>query len=1172
MALPAFGIAPQSFEIFHKFYLADEAELIARLRDSLNLSQADRSNIFNASTELISACREIAQDGELFDAFLQEYGLSTEEGVTLMRLAEALIRTPDNPTAHLLLRDKLSGRDWAAHHGQSTSSLVNLSTGGMALSAAWVKMTGGAQAENLAARLGDTVLHQGVKAAMGVMSGHFVLGRDIEHAISKSADFEKVGFSFSYDMLGEAAHTLEDAERYRQNYQYAIDTLAKKSNQYASSAAAPGISVKLSALHPRYEYNQRDLCVPALLDSLKPMALAAKAANMGLTIDAEEADRLEVSMLVAKALLEDKDLANWDGLAIVVQAYQRRAMVTIQHLLASARAANRKFCIRLVKGAYWDMEIKRAQEMGLESYPVFTRKENTDLSYLACARVLLDNREIVFPQFATHNASSMSAILHMASGGENKDYTGFEFQRLHGMGEVLHREIMKRTHVPSRIYAPVGAYKDLLPYLVRRLLENGANSSFVNQLLDERVKIDDIARDPVEHTLSNAVAANPAITAPRDMFSGQRLAAKGLDYTQAVTAVHLESLTHTPLNISAHSIINGKKPDESHKDNNDIIYNPAQPDELIGTASHATKPDLAIALQAAKTSSWANIPAAQRAACLMRAADRLEAQMDYFMVLCVKEAGKTWLDAISEVREAVDFLRYYSLQAQTDKFETRKALGTIACISPWNFPLAIFLGQVSASLAAGNCVICKPAEHTPLIAYEAVKILHDCGVPKDALHLTIGSGAVIGAALSASPEIDGICFTGSIATAKRIAKTLADTDRATIPFIAETGGLNAMIVDSTALLEQAVSDVVASGFQSAGQRCSACRLVCLQDEIADDFIKMLSGSMEVLSLGNPEKLAIDIGPVINADARSMLENYISEQSLKWEKIGHTKNTPKPKTGYFIRPTAFEIPSPAHMLDEKFGPILHITRYKSGMLDKLIDDINGLGYGLTMGLHTRIDSRIEHVSQHAHIGNLYVNRNQIGAVVGVQPFGGEGLSGTGPKAGGPLYMMRLSKPDTQKAPFRNGNKHGDTITLPGPTGETNTLHFHPRGTLLLFAHEDIDITQRQISMATISGNQLIIATDDPEPIKARLKAMSKDPHMKPVTFISLQEGMTYIDKDIDGVIADGSHRQDIAARMARRKGVILPILSVNDDIERFVIERTITINTTAAGGNASLLAQ
>jgi len=1163
MALPTLKATPQSSEIFYKYYLADEAALVAELRRILNLSKAARAEIFTASTQLISTCRDIAQDGEVFDAFLQEYGLSTDEGVTLMRLAEALIRTPDNPTAHLLLRDKLSGRDWAAHKGQSTSNLVNLSTGGMSLSAAWVKMTGGADAESLAARLGDTVLHQGVKAAMGVMSGHFVLGRDIEHAISKSSDLERDGFSFSYDMLGEAAHTLLDAERYRQNYQNAIDTLAKNADKYDTSTAAPGISVKLSALHPRYEYNQRDLCVPDLLAAIKPMAMQAKAANMGLTIDAEEADRLEVSMLIAKALLEDQDFSGWDGLAIVVQAYQRRAMVTIEHLLATARAANRKFCIRLVKGAYWDMEIKRAQEMGLESYPVFTRKENTDLSFLACAKVLLDNRDIVFPQFATHNASSISAILHMAA--TDAGYQGFEFQRLHGMGEVLHREVMKQTGVPSRIYAPVGAYKDLLPYLVRRLLENGANSSFVNQFLDERVQVEDMARDPVEHTLSNDVTANPFIMAPRDMFGGERLAAKGLDSTQSVTAAHLEALTQTSLNITARSIINGKELDGKSHD----IHNPAQVDERVGTAINASVEDLNIAFTAAKNSDWLHMPAAKRAACLLRAADTLEAKMDKLMALCVKEAGKIWLDAIAEIREAVDFLRFYALEATRGDLSRRKALGTVACISPWNFPLAIFLGQVSASLAAGNCVVCKPAEQTPLIAYEAVKILHDCGVPHDALHFIIGDGASLGAALTASPEVDGICFTGSTATAKRIAKTLAESDRATIPFIAETGGLNAMIVDSTALLEQAVSDVVVSGFQSAGQRCSACRLVCLQEDIADDFIKMLAGSMDVLSLGNPESLSVDIGPVINSSALSMLETYTITQSAKWKSIGQRLHNTKPDTGYFLHPTAFEIPSPADMLDEKFGPILHITRYKSGKLDKLIDDINTLNYGLTMGLHTRIDSRIERINKRAHVGNLYVNRNQIGAVVGVQPFGGEGLSGTGPKAGGPLYMMHLSKPDlsAKNKPIPQDINFPD-IELPGPTGETNKLSFHPRGTLLLFLHDDPSIASRQISIAQRTGNQLIIASDNVKSIKAIKKEISGSP----IKFVSNKSGINYLNKDIDGVISDNPNRNEIAASLALREGAILPILSVHDDIERYVIERTISINTTAAGGNASLLAQ
>ena len=1163
---------------FHNAYLMDEAACLIQLRAQTRLSATDRETISQASIQLIKTCRDAAGHGELFDVFLQEYGLSTEEGVTLMRLAEALIRTPDDSTAHLLIRDKLADRDWKSHEGNSSSGLVNLSTGGMALSAAWIKKTGGSDASNLLAKMGDVVLHKGVTAAMGVLSGHFVLGRDIGHALQKSNSYEKKGFAFSYDMLGESAHTIEDAERYRLNYQNAISEIAKIAPNYDGAEAAPGISIKLSALHPRYEYTQRETCIAALIKSIKAMALTAKAANAGLTIDAEEADRLEISLLIAKALIEDEDLADWNGFTMVVQAYQRRAPLTIETLLDLAKDSGRKIAIRLVKGAYWDMEIKRAQEMGLSSYPVFTRKENTDVSYLACARLLLDNPETVYPQFATHNAATAAAVIHMAGQEQN-----YEFQRLHGMGEVLHLELMKQTGRRSRIYAPVGAYKELLPYLVRRLLENGANSSFVNQFLDEDVDPIDMARDPIEHSLSNAYAQHPSISDPRNLFGGSRLSAKGLDITQAVTAQRLSTLCVTQKPIIAKSILNGQEKKGQRED----IRNPANLEDIVGGAHSMSAKDLNKALAAAKKSKWKTKASTQdRSNCLLKAADALEAQMDDLMALCVREAGKTWADARDEVREAVDFCRYYALQALKPDFDTREPLGTIACISPWNFPLAIFLGQVTASLAAGNAVICKPAEQTPLIAYKAVKILHESGVPPHALHLAIGPGAEIGAALVASKDIDGICFTGSTLTAKRIAASLADTNRPLTPLIAETGGLNAMIVDSTALLEQAVSDVVASSFQSAGQRCSACRLVCLQDDIADDFIKMLAGSMEVLNIGDPDLLSTDVGPVINQDAHDMLTKYANLARDRWKLVGEFKpddlNREKNPNGFFFNPLAFEIPSIDQMDDEKFGPILHIIRFKSGEIDALMEQINALGYGLTMGLHTRIDGRIERITELAEVGNLYVNRNQIGAVVGVQPFGGDRLSGTGPKAGGPLYMKRLSRranrhegaPHTPSQALENGQTIMTPINLPGPTGEENRLSFQARGRLVIIGASDLNLLTRQVFKAIGTGNEvLIFAPEMDETVQANFlqTLLSKGAAKDLIRFSQATDALAVLDKDIEGVISDGPERNEVARQLCLRPGAILPILSVHDDIERYIIERTRTVDTTAAGGNASLLA-
>lgn len=1211
---------------FNEDYLRSEDECVARLSSMVQLSDVDRANIHALAVNYIRTGREKAGHGTLFDAFLQEYGLSNDEGITLMRLAESLIRTPDSENAHRLVRDKLSGHDWSAHKQKSKSGLVNLATHGLSFSAAWVNVTGGKKAANLIAKLGDRVLDKAVSVAMSIMSEHFVLGYDIDNAVKKSKPFAKDGFTFSYDMLGEAAHTLEDAERYRQSYLNAIRTLAKDTGSNASPQTASGISVKLSALHPRYEFAKRGDCVPALTAIVKEMALLSRAANMGLTIDAEEADRLEVSLLIAEALIRDDDLKDWDGLSIVVQAYQRRAVTVIEHLLSIARNARRKFSIRLVKGAYWDSEIKRAQEMGLSSYPVFTRKENTDVSYLACAKLLLNNRDIVYPQFATHNAASIAAVLNMA--GNQK---GFEFQRLHGMGELLHKDVMARTAIQSRIYAPVGAHKDLLPYLVRRLLENGANSSFVNQFLDEDINPEDMARDPIAQVQSNSSAQNPLIPAPRDQFSGERLAAIGVDTTQGVSEAYLEKALAAYKPIKAKSIIKGR----DVSGDKSPVYNPANLREKVGEAHGLKASKLQAALKSSQKSKWIeSFTPKQRADILMKFADALEAQTHEFMAVCVKEAGKTWLDAVAEVREAVDFCRYYARQIHATEFTSREGLGVIACISPWNFPLAIFLGQVTASLAAGNAVICKPAEQTPLIAYKAVKLLHKCGVPKDALHLVLGAGSVIGAALVAAPEISGVCFTGSTLTAKRITKTLADTGRPQTPIIAETGGLNAMIIDSTALLEQAVSDVVASAFQSAGQRCSACRFVCVQDDIADDFIKMLKGSMDVLRLGDPSKLNTDVGPVIDQGALKMLSDYRANKESQWSVVGACEQELTHLNGHFFNPIAFEIPSIDALKDEKFGPVLHILRFKASEVEALIHEINALGYGLTMGLHTRIDSRVETVSALADVGNLYVNRNQIGAVVGVQPFGGHGLSGTGPKAGGPLYLKRLSRkimtaPDTGSSletSLLNSMSHEgategidfsaikaaqhlwaaqdrspvltqalaamDSLppqtleackhiisqthdmmqmqNLPGPTGEANRLSFHARGVMLMLADRDEPSNIVQLVKILAAGNAAIVygAADQIVPILALSKALNPTDL---ITCINMADEVIPLALEIDAIVSGGIDQNEIAAHLCQRDGAILPLLTPHDDLERYIVERTRTIDTTAAGGNASLLA-
>ena len=1158
------------------------------------------------------------------DALLQQYDLTTDEGVALMRLAEALIRTPDFDTSRHLIRDKLGAAHWAAHRGDSPSALVNRATDGLALSTRWIKQTGGPEGAQLLAKMGDRVLNAAVESAMGLMGLHFVLGQSIAQAIAKAKRHATPRAAYSYDMLGEAAHTAADAERYFNAYLEAIQSLASDGQTHNAISEAPGVSVKLSALHPRFEYAHRETCVPALAARVRELALIAKSGNLGLTIDAEEAERLETGLLVFDELLRDPALADWKGLGIVVQAYQRRAPALIGELIRLARANDREIAVRLVKGAYWDTEIKRAQELGLESYPVFTRKENTDVSYLACAQMLLDAPDCIYPQFATHNAHTLEAIFELAG-----DAARFEIQRLHGMGEALHEDARTRRNVTSRVYAPVGAHADLLPYLVRRLLENGANSSFVHQLMDPSVAVESIVRDPIAQVRAHPEVPNPNIPAPRDLFSGERQSAVGLDATQSIIAAQLETTSAATAQLTARPLINGQARGEGAQP----IFSPAHGDRAVGAVCAAAAPDVDTAVAAAKSSDWSARSPEHRAEGISRAADLLEADLVRFSAICVAEAGKTLPDAIADVREAIDFCRYYAAQALRPRMADRQALGPVACISPWNFPVAIFLGQITAALAAGNTVIAKPAEQTPVVAYEAVKLLHRVGVAADALQLLPGGGE-IGAQLVRHPHINGICFTGSTATAKRIARNLAETGRADIPFIAETGGLNAMIVDSTALLEQAVSDAAASAFQSAGQRCSACRLVCVQDDIADEFITMLSGTLQALHLGDPTYLASDVGPVIDAAAHAKIADYVRAMRARFDVIGETPKPDRLPDGHFIAPVAFEVSKISDLKEEIFGPVLHLVRYRAQDLHSVIEQINALGFGLTMGVHTRIDTRARALAERAHVGNLYVNRNQIGAVVGVQPFGGEGLSGTGPKAGGPNYVLRLSRPAEHPYPaeptghatpvatreiappssallacietarcaqaqwFKKDrtailsaylrtrpqgaadNTRLEAIAaterstaLPGPTGEQNTLTLYPRGVLLCFGGAQAEDLLAQALTALAAGSAVLAAASEEvaktlSPLRRHLQAEAD--LADALVIIDPADAATLLDASINGVMVDGPTRSAIAERVARRSGEILPILSLWDDPERLFIERTLTINTAAAGGNVSLL--
>lgn len=1134
-------------------YLTNEAALIEHQISEAQLDEAARRGIEERAGEISRTLREERKHLEPVDALLMEYGLSTDEGVTLMRLAEGLIRTPDARSAYQLMRDKLGDGDWGTHKGQSASGLVNTATFGLQLSAGWIKLTGGVAASNLASRLGDSVLHTAVTHALALMGEHFVLGRSMEDASKRAAADARKGYVFSYDMLGEAAYTDEDAARYFAQYEAAANFLAEQSAGGADANRGPGLSVKLSALHPRYEYTRREDCVPVLVERVLRLAGIASRAGFGLAIDAEEAERLEVSLLVIERLLAAPELADWNGLGIVVQANQRRAGAVIDWLTHQARTRGRKVAVRLVKGAYWDMEIKRAQELGLASYPVFTRKENTDVNYIACARKLLGAPDVIFPQFATHNVHTATAVMMIAE----ETGAAFEFQRLHGMGQDLHDHLVEERGLRSRIYAPVGQHVDLLPYLVRRLLENGANSSFVNQLSDESVSVAELVRDPFGEALSHAQIANEKIPAPLDYLGTGRRAGQGLDWTQARMLRDMEQLLSVPPEVEASSIIGGVDiGGEVHQ-----LSAPFDPDAVIGSVAYAETGAIDEAVAGCLSSDWATgFDAEARAACLHAAADLVEEHRDRFISLCVYEAGKTVPDAIAEIREAVDFLRYYAGEATGLRQAVRKPLGIVACISPWNFPLAIFLGQIGAALSVGNTVIAKPAEQTPLIAYEAVRIMQKAGVPASALHLLIGDGAELGSYLTSHASVDGVCFTGSTRTAKLIAGSLVQTGRALTPLIAETGGVNAMIVDSTALIEQAVEDVVASAFQSAGQRCSACRLVCVQEEIADNFIDMLSGAITKLAIAAPTHLRTDLGPVIDEVAEQALRGYVNEMNGKHKLIGRAEFLPEiaESAGSYVAPMAFEVGAVSDVTREVFGPILHVVRYKAARFDELINDINALGYGLTLGLHTRIDARIDYVAKRAHVGNLYANRNQIGAVVGVQPFGGEGLSGTGPKAGGPHYLLRLSR----LAKGENSDKleAAMSLTLPGPTGETNELGLYPRGTVLCLGGDDPSVLRRQVWRAVIMGNRVLVPeTELAGQVLEGAEALAA---------FKLDDLLTM---EIDAVACDGTRALAVAEKLSLREGAILPVLSAWSEAVFYAHERTVTVNTAAAGGNATLLA-
>ncbi|HVW57440.1 MAG TPA: bifunctional proline dehydrogenase/L-glutamate gamma-semialdehyde dehydrogenase PutA [Rhizobiaceae bacterium] len=1188
--------------------LADEAKTLRRLVKTADLSPEERAAISARAVRLVEAVRK-STDPRLMEAFLSEYGLSTSEGVALMCLAEALLRVPDAETMDDLIRDKIAPHDWSAHSGESASIFVNASTWALMLTGRVLEEGEGGIEETLRGmvrRLGEPVIRRAVSAAMREMGEQFVLGRTIAEALKRGRPMLAKGYLYSYDMLGEAARTEADALRYHKAYADAIAAL-KRSSTSDDIRRNPGISVKLSAIHPRYEETQKASMLPVMAERLLSLCEAARDARMGLNIDAEEADRLDLSLDVIGQVLASPSLAGWNGFGVVVQAYGRRAPFVIDWLHALAQKLDRGIMVRLVKGAYWDTEIKRAQVLGLAGYPVFTRKTNTDVSYIACARKLLSMTDRIYPQFATHNAHTVAAILSMA-GGE-RDH--FEFQRLHGMGEALHETVRKTEGTRCRIYAPVGAHADLLAYLVRRLLENGANSSFVHQIVDEDVSAATIARDPFEAVETQGPTENPAIPLPAAIFGNERKNSQGFDITDPVELAELDKARApfaAPYRWHAAPMTRASSEGAAVP-----VRNPAKPDEIVGEVvqSNAEQAKAAVGIALAAQPAWAATPVAERAACLFRAADLYEENAAEFFALATREAGKTLLDGVGELREAVDFLRFYAGEAARAEAGT-EARGVIVCISPWNFPLSIFTGQVAAALVTGNAVIAKPAEQTPLIAHRAVELLRQAGIPEDVLQLLPGDGPSVGAPLVADPRIAGVCFTGSTDVAKGIERQLAETATPDAMLIAETGGLNAMIVDSTALPEQVVRDVLASAFQSAGQRCSALRILYVQEDVEKKVLAMLKGGMEALSLGDPWHIETDVGPVIDEDALASIDGYCNKMEGDGRLVARLD---APTDGRFVAPAIFRAGGIGDMEREVFGPVLHVATFDAEKIDRVISDINRKGYGLTFGLHTRIDDRAQHMIDTVHAGNIYVNRNQIGAVVGSQPFGGEGLSGTGPKAGGPNYLRRFRKataaqsyarfsspPIETKALARAfpADKNGDwasrndripvlrkllrgkaaaamaavgaldygPVDLPGPTGEANTLVLAPRGKVLCLG-PDPEALLAQAIQALAAGNRVLaIAPDAPKTLQPLLNKdlslAALDGSIDPSDLVKLP---------LDLVAYSGNPEALRAVRrvLAARAGPIVGIVSEMLNPAAYTHERSICVDTTAAGGNASLLA-
>ena len=1180
-------------------YRRDEAEAVADMLARAQLSEDERREAEALARRLVKQVRDSRRKASGVDALMHEFSLSSEEGVALMCLAEALLRIPDADTRNKLIRDKIAGGDWKSHLGHSPSMFVNASAWGLLITG---KLTAASDEKSLGSALtrligkgGAPLIRQGVNYAMRMLGKQFVTGQTIEEALKNGKAREKMGYRYSFDMLGEAAMTQADADRYFKDYVDAIHAIGKDAAG-AGVYEGNGISVKLSAIHPRYWRAQHERVMTELLPRLKELFLLGKQYDIGINIDAEETNRLELSLDLMEALVSDPDLAGYKGIGFVVQAYQKRCPFVIDYLIDLARRNKQKLMIRLVKGAYWDSEIKWAQVDGMDGYPVYTRKVHTDVSYLACARKLLAAQDAIFPQFATHNAYTLGVIYQM---GKDKD---FEHQCLHGMGETLYDQVVGPQNLGRRVrvYAPVGTHETLLAYLVRRLLENGANSSFVNQIVDENISIDDLVKSPLDAAAATQGKMHAALPLPKNLYGDKRPNSRGFDFSNEFTLQQLErdmnAAAARPIQAASITAV----PVESAAPHD--VQNPADHSDTLGNAAFLHPDAVASIISTAKDaeSRWAAVAPAARAAILRRIADLYEAHAAELMTLAVREAGKILGNAVAEVREAVDFCRYYANECETT-CATRRPVGTIIAISPWNFPLAIFTGEVVAALAVGNTVIAKPAEQTSLIAYRAVQLMHQAGIPREALQLVLGAGD-IGAALTADPRINGVVFTGSTEVAKAINRTLAARDDNPV-LIAETGGQNAMIIDSTALAEQVCADVLTSAFDSAGQRCSALRILCVQEDVADRTITMIKGAMDELRVDNPAKLATDIGPVIDKEAQQNLLAHIENMKKEAKAWHQTKLSADidPENSTFVPPTLLELEKLDQLTRENFGPVLHVLRYKGGQLDSLIEQINSKGYALTGGIHSRIDGAIEHISQRLEAGNLYVNRNIVGAVVGVQPFGGHSKSGTGPKAGGQNYLQRLSHGGHWQAPAATTAGSADEAALSqildavkqsdlaadaktrlqkiaddarkntlrhaierlgGPTGETNENRWHMPTTIALYGG---DLEQSLAVLIPIAAAGGRAAVNSGHPLAAWKNRLGGIIH---ISHGNICGKATH-------VIALSPLPAEERTALAARDGVIIKIQPAdadgNVDILPLYHENSRSTNTTAAGGNASLMA-